>query len=120
MKYVNDLTKVSPDEIEHMEDLTPIQSIIEVKRTIGTKQEIVVVIWESGECASYTKDGKFHLGGEQCFIFKAVKKEGWSNLYSYGVGGNHCGAVFTSKEEAIRVGKQDNHYITTIKLEWEE
>ena len=54
-------------------------------------------------------------------FFTPEKHEGWINIYAdindNSYPGNH---IYSTKEEAEDIGKQDNDYITTAKIEWEE
>ena len=54
-------------------------------------------------------------------FFAPEKHEGWVNLYDHSEG--PClGRVYSSKEVAEAMSKKCGlqHYITTIKIEWEE
>ena len=54
-------------------------------------------------------------------FFASEKKEGWVNLYTIEEEDYYPGnCIYSTKEEAEDVGKQDNDYITTAKIEWEE
>lgn len=51
------------------------------------------------------------------------KKEGWVNIYkgNNGISKYDCGdIVFNIKEEAIQYAQNDDKYITTVKISWEE
>lgn len=53
--------------------------------------------------------------------FAPEKKEGWVNLYNLSEG-PYLGSVYSSKEVAEAMSKKCGlqHYIATIKIEWEE
>ena len=51
------------------------------------------------------------------------KKEGWINIYKKNNGITKydcCTIVFNTKEEAVQYAQNNNYYITTVKVEWEE
>ena len=54
-------------------------------------------------------------------FFAPEKHEGWVNLYDHSEG-SCLGSVYSSKEVAEAMSKKCGlqHYITTIKIEWEE
>ena len=74
------------------------------------------------EPLSYTKDGDFCLGEKHpCDLFFAPeKKEGWINLYRGSLDCICAGNAYTSKDEAEKHIDDSEHYITTIRIEWEE
>ena len=74
-------------------------------------------------CYSYYPNGKMYLStdsGKDLF-FAPEKHEGWVNLYDHSEG-TYLGSVYSSKEVAEAMSKKCGlqHYITTIKIEWEE
>lgn len=120
MRYVDDLTKVKPEEIQHIRSDTGIQAIIEVKYPAGVAQEIIVV-WEDGDTNTFSKDGRYYPSYDQEFIFKSVKKEGWINIYSFNdTSSRYSATIFDSEEDAIKFKTQDTDYITTTKITWTE
>lgn len=81
---------------------------------------------------SYTKEGHANLNdihdihtlyniSYYDLYFAPEKHEGWINVFS-GVLGDHVSScsIFTSKEEAEKIGKSQSGYISTAKIEWEE
>lgn len=81
----------------------------------------LLVAWSSE--GLYDKDGvnPFDL------LFAPTKHEGWVNLYRSGVkkdGYIYMGqGVFRSEDDAIKIGrygKDNNQYLSTSKIEWEE
>nr|DAI53173.1 MAG TPA: hypothetical protein [Caudoviricetes sp.] len=69
----------------------------------------------------YTKDGLFLLGFKEPedLFFALEKKEGWINLYK----DNDCkrgGIVYSTEQEAKEVVDENDDYVATIKIEWEE
>ena len=72
----------------------------------------------------YTKYGKFISNDEYpCdLLFANEKHEGWINVYrDTDTGTTSFGAVlYASRKEAEEVGKSDDYYVATIKIEWEE
>lgn len=72
-------------------------------------------------CLTYTKTGAFYnrsKSGDDLF-FALEKKEGWINLYK----DNECkrgGLVYSTEQEAKEVVNENDDYVATIKIEWEE
>lgn len=72
-------------------------------------------------CLTYTKTGAFYnrmKSGDDLF-FALEKKEGWINLYK----DNECkrgGIVYSTEQEAKEVVNENDDYVATIKIEWEE
>ena len=64
----------------------------------------------------YTSDGVFNKYGDCQHNYDLMmlpeKKEGWYNVYK--------SCIYSTKEEAERVGKTNCNFIKTIKVEWEE
>ena len=73
MQYVDDLTKVKPEEIQHVDITTLIQAIVPI-RYPREKSCAVVVIFENGHVLTYAVDGRAWSYSKQCFIFKPKKK----------------------------------------------
>ena len=72
---------------------------------------------------SYREDGLYCEGKEySCdLFFDTVKKEGWINIYVKSNGTcKRTGAIYDTKEEAMKhcIGCSD--YIETVSIEWEE
>ena len=88
----------------------PIVALVENKLTEG----------ESVVC--YTKEGKLFndVLVDADLVFAPKKKEGWINLYRGNLDWTCAGSVHTSKDEAEKHIDDREHYITTIKIEWEE
>ena len=74
--------------------------------------------------ASYHKDGIFtHEEESNCDLFFAPEKhEGWLNVYrNPDTGELSFGAILhTCREEAEKMGRADDYYAATAKIEWEE
>lgn len=51
-------------------------------------------------------------------FFVPIKKEGWVNIYQDNK--FKWNSIFDTKEEAEKIGKSLDNYITTIKIEWEQ
>lgn len=62
---------------------------------------------------------RIYKDSPQDLFFVPTRKEGWTNLYK-GEGNLKCGVVFQSKEAAEKSGKNNNLYIATVRIEWEE
>ena len=77
----------------------------------------------SKDCYFYFPSGRMYLSADSCLdlFFAPEKHEGWVNLYDHSEG-TYLGSVYSSKEVAEAMGKKCGlqHYITTIKIEWEE
>ena len=73
----------------------------------------------------YYSNGSFtNLNEAGCDLMMLhEKKEGWVNVY-HGLNGMServCGDIVSNtKEEAIQYAQNDDSYITTVKIEWEE
>ena len=80
---------------------------------------------ESENLYSYLPNGRMYLNADadSCMdlFFAPEKHEGWVNLYNLSEG-PYLGSVYSSKEVAEAMSKKCGlqHYITTIKIEWEE
>lgn len=86
-------------------------------------QNIIAQIEGNDFSASYRKDGIFINGFESnCDLFFAPEKhEGWINLYKGSLDTIYGGTVYTSKDKAEEVHPTDDEcYVATIKIEWEE
>ena len=70
----------------------------------------------------YTADGEFILGQERDFdlFFAPEKHTDYINLYRNGDSYFLGGRVYTSEENARYIANENNQYIKTIKIEWEE
>ena len=92
----------------------------------GNDYPVVALIeWEkTEEACDYTKDGCLNDGRttEYDLFFASEKHEGWVNVYrDTDTGTTSFGAVlYTTREEAEEVGKLENYYVATAKIEWEE
>ena len=73
---------------------------------------------------AYTLDGVFFATEEDDLdlFFAPEKKEGWINVYrDIDTGTTSFGAVlYASRKEAEEVGKSDDYYVATAKIEWKE
>lgn len=73
---------------------------------------------------AYTRDGEYLLGVSSTYdlFFFPEKHEGWINVYrDTDTGTTSFGAtLYASREEAEEVGKSDDYYTATAKIEWEE
>ena len=74
-------------------------------------------------CFSCFPNGRRYVDTDSCvdLFFAPEKKEGWVNLYNLSEG-PYLGSVYSSKEVAEAMSKKCGlqHYIATIKIEWEE
>ena len=90
----------------------------------NSSQPIIAEIEGEGKSTSFNEDGKYNTYelSKNDLFFAPIKHEGWVNVYrvtdaeimSFG------GVVYASREEAEKVGKLENYYVATAKIEWEE
>ena len=52
-------------------------------------------------------------------FFAPEKHEGWINVYMNCIE-HHVGSLYSSKEDALKVAKDNDNYVATVKIEWEE
>ena len=75
-------------------------------------------------CYSFYPDGKKYENYESDIdlFFAPEKHEGWINLYRYTdkITTSFGTVLYVSREAAEEIGKCDDHYVTTVKVEWEE
>ena len=73
---------------------------------------------------AFTKDGKYiKFNGDSKYdlFFAPEKYEGWVNVYLDADNDSYVGNwIYESKEEAEEVGKPDDYYVATAKIEWGE
>ena len=73
---------------------------------------------------TFCANGEFTMGIESDYdlFFAPEKHEGWINVYrDTDTGTTSFGAVlYASRKEAEEVGKSDDYYVATAKIEWEE
>lgn len=83
--------------------------------TIPNGTEVLKSYWEDG------MNTRGCDGNPDDLFFAPEKHEGWANLYDLPEG-IYLGRVYSSKEVAEAMSKKCGlqHYITTIKIEWEE
>ena len=87
------------------------------------EKPIIAKIEECEHSYPFYEDGKFLSYGEPSHLdlfFDTEKKEGWVNLYRDNLDWTCAGSVHNSKDEAEKHIDDREHYITTIKIEWEE
>lgn len=80
---------------------------------------------ESENLYSYLPNGRMYLNEDADsrldLFFAPEKHEGWVNLYDHSEG-PYLSSIYSSKEVAEAMSEKcgPQHYITTIKIEWEE
>lgn len=88
------------------------------------EKPIIAEIEGSEQSISYNKDGSYFPDAKSVrdLFFNAEKHEGWINLYRYTdkITTSFGAVLYVSREAAEEMGKRDDHYITTAKVEWEE
>ena len=93
----------------------------------GTEYSVIALCTMSDgseNCCFYLPNGRryWSAGADSCTdLFFAEKHERWVNLYDHSEG-TYLGSVYSSKEVAEAMSKKRGlqHYISTIKIEWEE
>ena len=92
----------------------------------GGDRPILILCFESDgieRCFSFLPNGRRYVDIDSCMdlFFAPEKHEGWVNLYNHPEG-PYLGSVYSSKEVAEAMSKKCGlqHYIATIKIEWEE
>ena len=86
---------------------------------------IIAEIEGSGNSLAFYKDGKYSNAGDNSpfdLFFAPEKHEGWLNVYRHtDTGEVTFGAILhTSREKAEKMGRADDYYAATAKIEWEE
>lgn len=74
---------------------------------------------------SFTKDGKWWGDGLKSKIdlfFAPTKKEGWMNVFKFREATSVAagGVIYESEQAARKAIENNQNYITTIKVEWED
>lgn len=69
---------------------------------------------------SFATNGMSIKGRQLCndLFFAPEKHEGWVNVYM-NYNERNVGALYSSKEDALKVAKGYDTYVTTVKIEWE-
>lgn len=91
----------------------------------ASDQPIIATMGDEEYSYSFSKDGRFMRGMyKSChdLFFATEKHEGWLNVYrNTDTGEVSFGAILhTSREKAEKIGRADNYYAATAKIEWEE
>lgn len=87
---------------------------------------LALVMTDGHECVyTYNTYGQFYSGDTNHALdlfFAPEKHEGWLNVYRHtDTGEVTFGAILhTSREEAEKIGRADDYYAATAKIEWEE
>lgn len=89
----------------------------------GDKPIIALVynnIREEENVYTYNRDGYFYKDNFSYLdlFFAPIKREGWINVYKNNIT-TFIGDIYPSEKDA-KENKNDDLYITTIKIEWEE
>ena len=69
---------------------------------------------------TYNRDGYFYGDNVSCLdlLFTSTKREGWINIYRDN-NTTYIGDIYPHEKDAKK-NKDDDFYIATIKIEWEE
>lgn len=86
--------------------------------------EVCFSNYDKKQSYSFTANGLFLDSSEDSrdLFFAPEKHEGWLNVYrNRDTGTMGFGAkLYTSREEAEKLGKTSSYYVATAKMEWEE
>ena len=91
-----------------------------------SSQPIIAEIEGRDYSQSFTKDGRYYIDNRNSpydLFFAPTKHEGWINLFRdcyTGVNYPGCRLFNTKKEAKQNLAIEDDRYIATIKIEWEE
>ena len=91
-----------------------------------SRQPIIAEIEGHDYSQSFTKDGRYYIDNRNSpydLFFAPTKHEGWINLFRdccTGVNYPGCRLFNTKKEAKQNLAIEDDRYIATIKIEWEE
>ena len=92
----------------------------------GGDRPILILCFESDgseRCFSCLPNGRRYVDIDSCMdlFFAPEKHEGWANLFNSSEG-PYLRSVYSSKEVAEAMSKKCGlqHYIATVKIEWEE
>ena len=91
-----------------------------------SRQPIIAEIEGHDYSQSFTKDGRYYIDNRNSpydLFFAPTKHEGWINLFRdccTGVNYPGCRLFNTKKEAKQNLSIEDDRYIATIKIEWEE
>lgn len=83
---------------------------------------IIAKIEECEYSYPFYEDGNFLSCGEPSHLdlfFATNKHEGWVNAYM-NCNERNLGTLYSSKEDALEVAKDNGNYVATVKIEWEE
>ena len=91
----------------------PILALISTINLSGVPSEIIAKYTEDGRYAKYN-----NVENNEDLMMVPEKKEGWVNIYKSG----ECYNVgdFSFSKEEIEQHKNQNNYIATVKISWEE
>ena len=88
------------------------------------RQPIIAQIEGHNSSHSFTRDGKYCLDDRNLpydLFFAPENKERWINFYYDKIRNKvYFGKVFKSEEKAKKEGKNQNDYVITIPIEWED
>lgn len=70
----------------------------------------------------YTKDGTYFIDDlcDADLFFLPEKHEGWINLHKNSQGRVFPSYIYQTEEDAEKYGIDNDSYITTVKIEWED
>lgn len=90
---------------------------------LGVKPIFATIEGDAYPC-NFCKNGRYMINEEspRDLFFATKKHKGWINVYrDTDTGTTSFGAVlYASRKEAEEVGKSDDYYVATAKIEWEE
>ena len=88
------------------------------------KYQVVALVTKKDEIeslATFDTSGKYWSGcnNHLDLFFAPEKHEGWVNVYM-NCNERNLGTLYSSKEDALEVAKDNDNYVATVKIEWEE
>ena len=92
----------------------------------ASNRPIIAQVEGSDYSESFTEDGKTIISNnvisKDDLFFASEKHEGWLNVYRHtDTEEVTFGAILhTSREKAEKIGRADDRYVATAKIEWEE
>ena len=97
-------------------------SPVKIHCTNYTKNQFIIAEIEGTNLSeTFDKNGKWLnlVDSEKDLFFAPEKHEGWVNVYM-NYNERNVGVLYSSKEDALKVAKGYDTYVTTVKIEWEE
>ena len=106
-------------------DGSPVRIICTDRKTKNDTPIIALVYDEESKlehCCSFYSTGKYILveDSKLDLFFAPIKHEGWIHVFRT-IGGHYFGGVvYNTDQDAKKGAGEDEGYVTTTKIEWEE